>query len=269
MVPFSISSFARRAGFLCFLLCASGFGVLQPVAAAGTTPVPEARIRVRAVAPDVFVHTSYRYLPGTAAPIPANGLVISTTKGAILLDTGWDSDQTLQLLRWVADSLHQRVRMVIVTHAHEDRMGGIAVLRANNIKVVSSQMTSSRATAIKEDAPTPAIKPFTVIQAGKTRLELFYPGPGHTPDNLVAWLPKQRVLFGGCLVKEMATDTPGNIEDADLKKWPSAVKAVADRYPRARTVVPGHGNWGGPELLTHTLDVLRRPGQQPQTALGK
>jgi metallo-beta-lactamase class B len=208
-------------------------------------------------------------MPGTAAPIPANGLVIKTSKGAILLDTGWDSDQTLQLLRWVADSLHQRVRLVIVTHAHEDRMGGMAVLRANNINVVSSQMTADRATAIKEDAPTAAIKPFTVIESGKTRLELFYPGPGHTPDNLVAWLPKQRVLFGGCLVKDMAATTPSNIDDADLKKWPTTIKTVADRYPRARVVVPGHGNWGGPELLSHTLDVLRRPGQQPQTALGK
>jgi metallo-beta-lactamase class B len=269
MVFSSISFLARRISTLCFLLGASGVGVSQPGAAAGTTPAPEARIRVRAVAPDVFVHTSYRYLPGVAAPIPANGLVISTTKGAVVLDTGWDSDQTLQLLRWVADSLHQRVRLVIVTHAHEDRMGGMAVLRANNIKVVSSQMTTDRATAIKQDAPMPAIKPFTVIESGKTRLELFYPGPGHTPDNLVAWLPKQRVLFGGCLVKEMAASTPGNIEDADLKKWPSAVAVVATRYPRARVVVPGHGNWGGPELLTHTLDVLRRPGQQPQTALGK
>ncbi|TGE09742.1 subclass B1 metallo-beta-lactamase [Hymenobacter fodinae] len=269
MVLFSIAAGFRRTCALGLLLCAGVFDTSQAIVPAGTPQAPTPHIRVRAVAPDVFVHTSYRYQPGTAAPIPANGLIVKTTKGAILLDTGWDSDQTLQLLRWVADSLHQRVRMVIVTHAHEDRMGGMAVLRANNIKVVSSQLTADRATAIKEDAPTPAIKPFTVIESGKTRLELFYPGPGHTPDNLVAWLPKQRVLFGGCLIKEMAADTPGNIIDADLKKWPSAVKTVADRYPRARVVVPGHGNWGGPELLPHTLDVLRRPGQLPQTALGK
>ncbi|QJX46399.1 subclass B1 metallo-beta-lactamase [Hymenobacter taeanensis] len=263
------AAFAQRTLFFVLLLLGSLIGLSGPGAALAGPPQPELHIRVKEIAPDVFVHTSYRYMPGVAAPIPANGLIVKTTKGAILLDTGWDSDQTLQLLRWVADSLHQRVRMVVITHAHEDRMGGMAVLRANNIKVVSSPMTTNRAIALKQEAPTPAIKPFTVIESGKTRLELFYPGPGHTPDNLVAWLPKQRVLFGGCLVRDMAADTPGNIEDADLKKWPVAVKTVADRYPRARIVVPGHGNWGGPELLTHTLDVLRRPGRQAQTALGR
>jgi metallo-beta-lactamase class B len=159
----------------------------------------------------------------------------------------------LELLRWVADSLHQRVRLVVISHAHEDRLGGLAVLRANNIKVYSTPLTAQLAGKLPFGVPTPAIKPYTVIRAGRTRLELFFPGPGHAPDNMVAWLPKQRILFGGCLVKEAAAPALGNIDDANLKLWPVAVRKVAARYPKAEIVVPGHGLWGDAALFAHTL----------------
>jgi metallo-beta-lactamase class B len=224
-------------------------------------------LRVRAVAPGVFVHTSYHRYPGNPTPVPSNGLIISTKTGALLVDTAWDPAQTMELLRWVADSLHQHVRLAVVTHAHEDRMGGVAVLQANHIKVYSTPLTAKRAASLSYGTPTPAIKPYTVIRAGRMRLELFYPGPGHAPDNLVAWLPQQRVLFGGCLVKGADATTLGNIDDADLKQWPVAVRTVAARYPKAAVVVPGHGQWGGSELLAHTLELLHAPSTKSQTAL--
>ena len=39
------------------------------------------------------------------------------------------------------------------------------------------------------------------VRAGTYSIEAFYPGPGHSPDNIVVWIPEARVLFGGCLVK--------------------------------------------------------------------
>lgn len=235
-------------------------------------PPPGARLaplhlQVRRVAPNVFVHTSYHYYPGTAAPVASNGLIVSTRKGALLIDTAWDPEQTLELLRWVADSLHQRVRLVVVSHAHEDRLGGLAVLRANHIRVYSTPLTAKRAARLAFGVPTPAIKPYTLIRAGHTRLELFFPGPGHAPDNMVAWLPKQHVLFGGCLVKEAAAPNLGNLDDANLKQWPAAIRKLAARYPKAEVVVPGHGLPGGPDLLAHTLELLRAPIRKTQTAL--
>lgn len=258
----------RRLSGFC-LLALGIWALLLPrvvCAAVSSKPTP-LHLKVRPVAKDVFVHTSYYRYPGMVAPVPSNGLIIGTKEGAILIDTAWDPDQTLELLRWVADSLHQRVKLVVITHAHQDRLGGLDVLQANNIKVYSTPLTAARATVMQQPAPTPAIKPFTLIRAGRTRLELFFPGPGHAPDNMVAWLPRQKILFGGCLIKEKTALALGNIDDADLKKWPAAVRKVAARYPNAATVVPGHGAWGGPELLTRTLELLRAPGRKPQTAL--
>ncbi|WP_375438349.1 subclass B1 metallo-beta-lactamase [uncultured Hymenobacter sp.] len=224
-------------------------------------------LRVQRIAPDVFVHTSYRRFPGNPVPIPSNGLIVKTKTGALVVDTAWDPDQTMELLRWVADSLHQRVRLVVITHAHEDRLGGLAVLQANNIKVYSTPPTAEHAATMAFGVPTPAIKPYTVIRAGRTRLELFYPGPGHSPDNMVAWLPTQQVLFGGCLIKGANATTLGNIDDANLKQWPVSVRKVEARYPKATLVVPGHGQWADASLFKHTLELLHSPSSKPQTAL--
>lgn len=227
-------------------------------------------LRVRAVAPDVFVHTSYRRYPGVAAPVPANGLVVRTRQGAILIDTPWDPEQTQRLLQWVADSLHQRVRLALVTHAHQDRVGGLAVLQARRIRVYSSPLTARRVRQLYPAAAplTAALKPYTLIRAGRTRLELYFPGPAHAPDNIVAWLPRQKVLFGGCLVREQAATSLGNLDEANLTRWPAALRTVQARYPKARVVVPGHGQWGGTALLSHTAELLRAAARRkPPTAL--
>ena len=250
-------------------LAAFFFVCLLPLLAS-TPPRPKLEplhLRVQRIAPDVFVHTSYRRYPGNPAPVPSNGLIIKTKTGALVVDTAWDPDQTMELLRWVADSLHQRVRLVVITHAHEDRLGGLPVLQANNIKVYCTPPTAEHAATLPFGVPTPAIKPFTVIRAGRTRLELFYPGPGHSPDNMVAWLPNQQVLFGGCLIKGADATTLGNIDDANLKQWPVAVRKVEARYPKASLVVPGHGEWGDASMFKHTLELLHSPSSKSQTSL--
>ncbi|UOQ78776.1 metallo-beta-lactamase [Hymenobacter sp. 5516J-16] len=180
-----LASFLASAG--CRWLLATLF--LQVASLAQASPKrPLPALRVRAVAPQVFVHTSYHMYPGTTTAVPSNGLIVQTSKGAVLIDTAWDPEQTLLLLRWIADSLHQRVRLVVLTHAHDDRTGGLAVLQANGIKVYSTPLTARRFRQLhpQSQPPTAALKPYTLIRAGRTRLELFFPGPAHTPTT---WWP--------------------------------------------------------------------------------
>ncbi|UYZ62638.1 subclass B1 metallo-beta-lactamase [Hymenobacter weizhouensis] len=252
------SAWCRRSWLCCLVLLTWGL-------AAVAGPVPELpRLRVRPVAKDIFVHTSYHLYPGTAVPVSANGLVVRTAQGIILVDAGWGPDYTEQLLRWVADSLRQRVRLVVLTHAHDDRAGGLAVLRARGIRVYSTPATAQRLHAqfLGAARPTPALKPYTLIRAGRTRLELFFPGPAHAPDNLVAWLPRRKVLFGGCLVREASATSLGNLDEANLKQWPAALQQLQRRYPQARLVVPGHGAWADASLLQHTRVLLREAGRR-------
>jgi metallo-beta-lactamase class B len=93
--------------------------------------------------------------------------------------------------------------------------------------------------------------------AGKP-IKCWYPGGGHTKDNIVVWLPDENVLFAGCMLKEMKSKTLGNLADADIKSWPGTIEKVIRKYKNVEIVIPGHGLWGGPELLKHTRELLTK-----------
>ncbi len=176
--------------------------------------------------------------------VAANGLVVVGEGGAILVDTGWDDAQAAAILEWARRDRGAPVVAAIVTHAHDDRDGGIGFVRDAGAELL-------------EGPASPADGPLLVERAG-VRLELFHPGAAHAPDNVVVWLPASRVLFGGCLVRAAAATGPGNLADADLARWPVAVDRVIDRYGAARVVVPGHGSPGDAGLLRHTRSVVAR-----------
>ncbi len=83
-------------------------------------------------------------------------------------------------------------------------------------------------------------------------MEIFYPGPGHTIDNVVVWLPALNILFGGCFVKSLHSKSLGYVKEASINQWSQSIDTLIARYPSTKLVIPGHGMEGGQELLVHT-----------------
>ncbi len=227
--------------------------------AAGTSTIgTPADVEIHEVRPGVWVHTSYYTYPG-GTRYPANGLIVREGDGLLLVDTAWGELLTLTLLNQIEAKIKLPVRRAVVSHAHGDRIAGADVLEARGIEVYALPLTQQR--AIGEGMPVPdhtlagLDTPGASVQFGS--VELFYPGPGHAPDNLMAWVPSQRVLFGGCAVRAAAADSLGGIADANMTGWPEAIRQTRARYAKAKVVIPGHGEVGGPELLDHTLALLK------------
>lgn len=233
------------------------FAILLPVLAQAQS-VQRPKLVVTRLTDRVYVHTTYGVYQGAA--IPANGLIIQTSAGVVLVDTGWDTlddtDNTRQLLRWVADSLRQPVRFCIVTHAHEDRVGGISELRKAGIRAISTPLTARKSVQLGYLAPEGILPADTTFTVGQEPIRCYFPGEGHTSDNIVVWLPRQQILHGGCFVKSVAAFGMGNLADANLKEWSTSVRRVMAQFGKARIVVPGHEEWGGTQSLEHTLQLL-------------
>ena len=85
-----------------------------------------------------------------------------------------------------------------------------------------------------------------------------YFGGGHTIDNITVYLPEKKILFGGCLIKEMAAQNLGFTGDAVMKDWAFTVQKVMAAYPDIQYVVPGHGAYGGKNLLKHTIGLVQQ-----------
>ena len=100
------------------------------------------------------------------------------------------------------------------------------------------------------------------LTVGRETVEVYFPGPSHTVDNVVVYFRGRDLLFGGCMIKALGARNPGFTGDADMAAWPWSAQKVLERYPKARLVVPGHGPVGTLELVRHTIDLCRRHNQQ-------
>lgn len=74
-------------------------------------------------------------------------------------------------------------------------------------------------------------------------------------DDIVVWVPKKKVLFGGCLIKSQNAGNLGNTAEADLINYPATLKKVREKYSGAKIVISGHGQSGGIELINHTIEL--------------
>ena len=206
-------------------------------------------LSVEEIEKDVFLHKSYSQVDGFGL-VSSNGLVIIDNKKAFIIDTPWSEKDTVKLVQWIDDKNLDLIGS-ISTHSHEDRTAGIKWLNARSIPTYASALTNE---LLKKDNKELAAKSFEgseMLLAGGL-IEAFYPGGGHTIDNIVVWLPKSQILFGGCFVRSVEATGLGYTGEADIKNWSSSVEKVLSRYPEIKMVVPGHGKMGGISLLNHT-----------------
>lgn len=215
------------------------------------------------LADNVWMHTSYIDLPEWGL-IPSNGLVIVDGEHATLIDTGWNDKQTETILTWAENDLARAINRAVFTHAHADKMGGVGAVRQRGIATYAHPLSNQIALG-KELVPAEFNLSFDLAGLANDfgPMSVFYPGPGHTEDNIVVVVESAQIIFGGCLIRPAGAKSLGNTDDAFLQQWAGSVQAIAKTYPDAKVVVPSHGPPAGFELLEQTVNLARKtPGSE-------
>jgi metallo-beta-lactamase class B len=237
----------RTIGLSILLLCCAN---LQ-----GTAQARKHALRIEKLMGECYAFTTWQEFNGT--PFPSNGLYLVTKDGVVMIDTPWDSTQFQPLLDSIRSRHGKKVVMCLSTHWHDDRTGGLEYYRQQGIRTYSTLMTDVLADQNHGKRAQFLITKDTTFHVGGYAFQTFYPGVGHTPDNIVVWFGKDRLLYGGCLVKSNEANTLGNLANADIDQWDRSIRRVRGRFGKAGIVVPGHQAWGGDFLLDHTLDLIR------------
>ncbi|PXV63047.1 metallo-beta-lactamase class B [Dysgonomonas alginatilytica] len=204
---------------------------------------------------NAYLHISYLQTKSWGK-VGANGLLLVKNGEALMIDTPWNDEQTEELTSWIKDSLHATITAIIPTHWHEDCMGGLRYLQSEDVKSYAGQRTINIAKEKNLPVPQYGFTDSLSINFQNIPVECYYFGGGHTIDLIEVWLPTEDILFAGDVLKDIKSKSLGNIADADIKAWPITVKRIAKRFPKAKTVIPGHGNIGGADLIEHTLKLL-------------
>jgi metallo-beta-lactamase class B len=208
---------------------------------------------------NVFLVKSYREFESSKGSeqhiiIDSNSLVYINGKNAYLIDTPWNASNMPQLMTWIKEK-GLTLQKTVFTHSHEDRTGGLAYLHKHEFNTYASTLTNELLNIDNQEVTSHEILGNEFVLLENT-IEIFYPGEGHTKDNLVIWLPKEKIVFGGCLIRSNETNNLGWTGNANVNDWSGSAQKVLSKYPEAKLIVPGHGKIGkGTTMISHTIDL--------------
>jgi len=211
------------------------------------------KLKITHITGDFYVFTSYNLYKGNR--IGANGLYLVTNKGVVMIDSPWDTTQFQPLLDSIFVRHNKKVTMCIATHFHEDRTGGLAYYKKQGVKTYTTRQTdelSKKRGMKRAEFLLTEDKTFTV---GQYKFQTYYPGEGHAPDNIVIWFEKEKILYGGCLIKSTDDSTLGNLGDANIKAYATTLKNVQQKCRKPLYIIPGHNSWKSVQSLEHTLKM--------------
>ncbi|MBL4782222.1 MAG: subclass B1 metallo-beta-lactamase [Porticoccaceae bacterium] len=219
---------------------------------------PDSEIQLQELTDGVWMHvSSYVYPDGKK--LSSNGLIVKDGAALTLVDTAWGELKTVALIKAIKLEINLPITRAVVTHAHSDRAAGVDVLESHGVKVFSHPLTQR--ITIEHGLPVPNHTLDALAERGSSiklgKLTVFYPGPAHAMDNLMVWLPEEKILFGGCAVRAGASTSAGNTSHGDTASWIKVMNRVGKQYHSAKLVVPGHGEPGGVDLIEHTSALVK------------
>jgi len=207
------------------------------------------QIKINRLSDNVYQHISFKRVEPWGV-VEASGLVVINGTEAHMIDTPWTTQGTKELIEWI-EAKGLTLKNTVVTHFHEDASGDIPLLNDLKIKTYATSLTNEFLRSNQKETSSDEISSNT-FELVKGVVSTFYPGAGHSEDNIVVWLPKENMLFGGCFVKSLHSKHLGYTGDAVIGEWSNSIQNVINRYPDIKLVVPGHGKIGDISLLTHT-----------------
>lgn len=216
---------------------------------------PFDRLKITPLTGNFYIYTTFNDYKGTL--VPANGLYMLTDVGVVMIDSPWDTTQFQPLLDSIKARHQKDVIMCIATHSHEDRTGGLEYYRKLGIKTYTTVQTDEISKVSRKKRAEFLISKDTLFTIGGYSFETYYAGRGHAPDNIVIWFDKEKILYGGCLIKSVEAEDLGYTGEADIKQWPKTIKKLQKKFADPQYIIPGHGDWTSKEALNHTLQLLK------------
>ena len=187
----------------------------------------------------------------------SNAGFVVTTSGVVVIDALGSPQLARDLMAEVRRVTGKMVTHVIVTHYHADHIYGLQEFQRAGARIIAhrgalnylnSELAESRLMASRNelapwiDAQTRLVAADEWVDSrrelviGGVRLVLLPVGPAHTPEDLIVYLPAEKVLFAGDIVFHGRLPFVGQAKSSEWIKALSTLLALD-----TSVMVPGHG----------------------------
>lgn len=187
----------------------------------------------------------------------SNAGFVITPGGVVVVDALGSPILARKLIAEIKKITNQKIVAVVVSHYHADHVYGLQEFKKIGAKIyaqgegrnyLSSETAKQRLIASRVDfAPWVNgdtnlisadvwIDQKTELNIGGVHFFITRVGPAHAPEDLMVYVPSEKVLFAGDLVFRGRIPFVGN---ADSKGWLLALDEIEKLNPNI--VIPGHG----------------------------
>ncbi len=215
----------------------------------------EVKLKISHLTGAFYIYTTYNTYENSQ--VPAHGMYLVTNKDVVLFDTPWDTTQLQPLLDSINTKHNKSVGMCLVTHWHSDRTAGLDYYRQQGIKTYTSLYTDELSKKNNMKRAEYIFEKDTVFNIEQFSFETYYPGEGHTADNIIVWFNKEKILYGGCLIKGANAVNLGFLGDANVLKYEKTLKNVQKKCPDPKHIIVSHHDWNDINSLKNSIKLAK------------
>lgn len=221
--------------------------------------------------------------PSIGLPTPenkgwnSNCHFVVTKKGVLVFDTGSSELIGNKIKSAIKSVTNQPVRWVINSHSHADHWLGNAAFSDKGVEIITSNQTLI---TMKEHGPgavefysrvtegkigsTQIVYPTLLVTQEQKRnfggidVEFIFSNNGHSPGDVLMWLPKQKIIFGGDV---LSSDwMPMITGHGNVPNLINTLDTIAKLKPTI--VLTGHGSATTVESIIRDADLLSSVWEQ-------
>ncbi|PKV49696.1 glyoxylase-like metal-dependent hydrolase (beta-lactamase superfamily II) [Aquimarina sp. MAR_2010_214] len=215
--------------------------------------------------------------PSKGLPTPenkgwnSNVHFVVTEKGVLLFDSGSSESIGNKIKKAIKSVTDQPVRWIINSHSHADHWFGNAAFTNTAFEII----TSNKALVTMKEHGQPSLEFYSKVTKGTIgSTQLVYPtvillqgikrnfggidvefilsNDGHSPGDILIWLPKQKIIIGGDV---LSSDwMPMITGHGNVPNLISMLNTVAKLNPTI--VLTGHGKATNVESVIRDADLL-------------
>jgi glyoxylase-like metal-dependent hydrolase (beta-lactamase superfamily II) len=202
----------------------------------------------------------------------ANAGIIIGQDGILVIDTLISAKEAKRFIKDIRSVSDKPIRYVINTHYHLDHAFGNSEFAKLGAVIIAQEKCNKNleekgAAALKNaknyglseaDMEGTAIAlPFLTfrdkmeLELGNQKIELIYPGPSHSDDSILVYLPDQKILFTGDI---LFTNYHPFLAEGNLEGWGKVLDRIMAMD--VNKIIPGHGPLSGKEDLQKMKEYL-------------
>lgn len=216
----------------------------------------EIKLKITHLTGDFYIYTTYNTYEN--ARVPANGMYLVTSDGIVMFDTPWDTTQFQPLLDSIKFRHNKDVAMCFATHWHSDKTAGLEYYKQEGIKTYTTILTDELSEKNNKKRAEYLMTQDTTFHVGQYTFETYYPGQGHTTDNIVIWFEKEKILYGGCLIKGVDDKDLGYLGDANVSAYATTLENVQKKCPQPKFIIIAHSDWSNINSLRHSIKLAKK-----------